>query len=233
MISKHQKIIRIPVGSQEDCSYGKILVTGNEIGKEAEKKYLDFFNSIFDTNIFYAHMGLYDTHAFCSLNEMFEMCEDPPILIDCPVIRDDFDYCYESFKNVNVNYLISHIASCALKNATNQIDIITQFKENYETIQSNNIDKKFIERFSDIYHAIIYTIEIFDKIKTRLEKLNIGKAEKILKLGVICRGALDGEVSENDKSINCAYLAKLVTKDLSELVEYSRKHYLELRERYK
>ncbi|OMJ13828.1 hypothetical protein AYI69_g8836 [Smittium culicis] len=232
MISKHQKIIRIPVERQEDCSYGKVLVTGNELVKEAEKTFLRFFDLLFNQSVFYNYINFYDAHKFCTLDEMFDMCEDPPMLPACPVLRDDFDYCYESFKNVNVNYLISHVAFRVLKNSENEIEIFKHFKDNYKTIQSNNIDKKFSEQYRDIYDAIEYTIEILDKIKTRLEKLNIGKAEKILKLGKICRGAGDGEVSEKDKSINCAYLAKLVAKDLYKLTSYSVKQYNEIHDRY-
>ncbi|OMJ09582.1 hypothetical protein AYI69_g10598 [Smittium culicis] len=75
----------MPVERQEDCSYGKVLVSGNELVKEAEKTYLEFFDLLLNESVFSAYIDDYDLHKFCNLNEMFEMCEDPPILLDCPL----------------------------------------------------------------------------------------------------------------------------------------------------
>ncbi|OMJ26170.1 hypothetical protein AYI70_g372 [Smittium culicis] len=160
------------------------------------------------------------------------MCVDPPIRDDCYSLRDDLDYCQQKFNDVDVNYLISHVVTRVLKRMTLKIDILTQFKENYEMIQSNGIGKKFTEQYSDIYDFINHTIKSVNVIKIRLEKLNIGKAEQILTLGNVCRGALDGDVPQKDDSINCAYLASNVENDLRELVNYSNKHYMDLKDRY-
>ncbi|OMJ08928.1 hypothetical protein AYI69_g10885 [Smittium culicis] len=231
---KYDQIIKLsPVRSQEDCTSDQVLVAGNELVKEAENSYLEFFNALLDRHLFDAHIGIYNVDSFCSDIEADYMCENPPIISDCHSIRDDTQKCQKAFNGVNLNYIISHVITRVLNSAENQIDTITQFRDNYDIISDDGINKKFAGQFSDLYDAIDFTINSLSVIQTHLKNLNVDKAEKILKLGRFCMGEQGGVMSEMDRSINCAYLAELVAKEISELIGYSAKQYLEIKNRSK